>query len=103
MPGSPGAVVLAGHRDTHFRFLREMRPGMELTLATRGEIHRYRVVETRVLDSRRDTLLLDGPERLVLLTCWPFDALTAGGPFRYAVIAEPVRDLSVTATRKRSI
>jgi sortase A len=33
-PGAHGNVVLAGHRDTHFRFLRDLRPGDALVLET---------------------------------------------------------------------
>ncbi len=31
---------------------------------------------------------MTGVTRLTLVTCWPFDALRAGGPERYVVIAE---------------
>ena len=27
LPGAPGNAVISGHRDTHFRFLGELRPG----------------------------------------------------------------------------
>lgn len=88
-PGGPGTVVLAGHRDTHFAFLRRLKPGMLIELAAAdGETLRYRVMATRVMDARTERLALGHPGRLVLSTCWPFDAVTAGGPLRYLVIAE---------------
>lgn len=90
LPGTPGATVIAGHRDTHFRFLHELAPGMKLTVDDGVTNRAYRVVEIRVLDTRTERLSLDGPERLVLVTCWPFDALRAGGPLRYVAVAEPV-------------
>jgi sortase A len=43
----------------------------------------------QVVDSRRQPLQLSG-DGLALVTCFPFDALTAGGPLRYVVIATPV-------------
>lgn len=90
--GSPGTTVLAGHRDTHFAFLKRLKPGMEITLDTGGRTVRYRVVGTRVMDTRKDRLTLDGGEDdLVLVTCWPFDAIVPGGPLRYLVIAERIR------------
>jgi sortase A len=51
----------------------------------------YRVTQLDVLD-RRDTWVTrdDGGMRLTLITCWPFDALRAGGDERYVVIAEPI-------------
>jgi sortase A len=49
----------------------------------------FRVSETAVVDAR--TAAVAGDETgsaLVLLTCYPFDAVTAGGPLRYVVMAE---------------
>jgi sortase A len=50
----------------------------------------YRVTQLDVLD-KRDTWVTRnyGGNRLTLITCWPFDALRAGGDQRYVVIAEP--------------
>lgn len=88
-PGAPGTVVLAGHRDTHFAFLRHVRAGMTLEMRpAEGPARSYRVVATRVMDTRLERVVLDHPGRLVLSTCWPFDALVPGGPLRYLVIAE---------------
>jgi sortase A len=56
-----------------------------------GARRRYRVDETRVLD-KRDVWVLEneGPTRLTLITCYPFDALQAGGPLRYVVTVRAV-------------
>lgn len=87
-PGDAGRMIIAGHRDTHFAFLRELRAGDELQLQDPGAtVHRFRVSSTRVVDSRSAALSLDGPHELVLVTCFPFDAMTAGGPLRYLVFA----------------
>lgn len=89
-PGDPGTVVLAGHRDTHFAFLRKLTPGMAVRLtAADGRTQEFRVMATRVMDSRTERVSLDHADRLILSTCWPFDAIDAGGPLRYLVIAEP--------------
>lgn len=90
LPGQPGTVVLAGHRDTHFRFLKRLRRGMTVELVGRHRVTRYRVTGTRVLDTQSERLSLTAPGRLVLVTCWPFDALTTGGPLRYLVVTERV-------------
>lgn len=88
-PGSAGNVVLAGHRDTHFRFLRDLRPGDEILLeAARGTPRRYRVTETVVVDFRdRRPLAATLEPTLTLITCYPFDAIIPGGPLRYVVRA----------------
>lgn len=89
LPGETGVTVIAGHRDTHFERLGELDPGMEIALENgRGEISRYTVTGSEIVDSRTMRLRLDAESPvLVLTTCYPFDALTAGGPLRYLVEA----------------
>jgi sortase A len=88
-PAGPGNTVLAGHRDTHFRFLRDLQPGMLLIVeAADGRRRRYRVTATRVVDKRRtDVAEATAQPTLTLITCYPFDAVAPGGPLRYVVQA----------------
>jgi sortase A len=87
--GSDAVSMIAGHRDTHFAFMRSLPVGAEVSLQTSdGATHRYRIVESHVFDSRQERLATSG-EALILLTCYPFDALVPGGPLRYAAIAIP--------------
>jgi len=90
LPGTPGTAIISGHRDTHFRFLESVTAGEEIVVETPGRpALRFRVVETAVVDSRTAVLrAADGPA-LALLTCYPFDALRAGGPLRWVVTALP--------------
>jgi len=82
--------VLSGHRDTHFSFLRELQTGDLLRLHTPTEIRDYRVNWLETVDSRVQKLIIDDSvERLTLLTCYPFDAATPGGPLRWVVTALP--------------
>jgi sortase A len=91
LPGTPGNVGLAGHRDTHFRFLRELEPGEALWLELPdGSVRRYTVEDARVVDERDTRLLAEPGQWLTLVTCYPFDAPVAGGPLRYVVRAQPV-------------
>lgn len=90
LPGEDGNSVLGAHRDTHFAFLQWLEAGSELEVETAsGETLRYRVTDTRVVD-RNDLSPLGQPpagRQLTLVTCWPFDAVQAGGPLRYVVTA----------------
>jgi sortase A len=90
LPGETGNTVIAGHRDTHFSFLRDVEIGDSLVLETvSGNKHLYKVVGIDVVDSRRGSLLLDTDEPfLSLVTCYPFEALDPGGPLRYVVTAK---------------
>ena len=87
-PGERGTVLISGHRDTHFRFLQNIKPGAEFTLQIQDGTHWYSVEETKIVDSRTTRINpAAGEGRLVLVTCYPFDAIEAGGPMRYVVIA----------------
>lgn len=89
MPGERGNVVIAGHRDTHFRFLEDVEPGEVLTVESHnGVSHLYEVVDVDIVDSRKGGLLLDADTSMLsLVTCYPFDSRDAGGPLRYVVTA----------------
>ncbi len=82
--------MIAGHRDTHFSFLRHLEIGESLALETvSGMKHLYKVVGIDVVDSRRGSLQLDTDEAfLSLVTCYPFEARDPGGPLRYVVTAK---------------
>lgn len=90
LPGQPGTVLLTGHRDTHFRFLQHVRMNEPISLTgVDGTILQYRVTGHRIMDARTDTIATSRAGRdLLLVTCFPFDALRPGGPLRYVVHAE---------------
>ena len=55
-----------------------------------GHTARFVVDEAFVIDARTAVIGTGaGAARLVLLTCYPFDALRPGGPLRYAVVSVP--------------
>ena len=88
-PGTHGVTVIAGHRDTHFRRLATLAVGDELTLERPdGSVFTYEVANLDVVDSARAELRLDADESIVVLvTCYPFEAVTPGGSLRYVVTA----------------
>jgi sortase A len=93
-PGQPGVTVIGGHRDTHFEFLRNIKANTLLSLQLpSGERKAYQVSAMRVVDTRREPYLQLGGDsnELLLVTCYPFDALRPGGPLRYVVTARPVK------------
>ena len=89
-PGSRGTTILTGHRDTHFRFLQRLKEGDELLLTTKHQQpHRYRVSSATVVDVNKGSIRQETEEhQLALVTCYPFDAISPGGPLRYVVMAE---------------
>ncbi len=73
LPGQQGNIVLAGHRDTFFRPLRNIHKGDEITLTTLNGSYHYRVDFVEVVGPQ-DTDVLDNSNEaiLTLVTCYPF-------------------------------
>ena len=88
--------MIAGHRDTHFRVLEEFEIGDQLVveLADRSR-YIYTVFAIDIVDAAHTSLRLDSNIRtLVLVTCYPFDALAPGGSLRYVVTAHVTQYLN---------
>jgi sortase A len=88
-PGTPGTAIVTGHRDTHFRFLERVKPGDEVLVELPGgRPTRLTIEEVSVVDSRTAMIRSeDQAAGLILMTCYPFDAVVPGGPLRYVVTA----------------
>jgi sortase A len=90
LPGRPGNVGIAGHRDTLFRPLRNVRQDDLITLTTLQGEYRYRVVSTQIVNpSDLSVLDPDGHEILTLVTCHPF-YFVGPAPDRFIVRAKRV-------------
>ncbi|PAY09113.1 class GN sortase [Bradyrhizobium sp. UFLA03-84] len=86
--GERGVAVYSAHRDTHFRFLKDVTIGDEIDVTrSDGRMFRYRADRSAVVRFDQSGIdPLTGRYELVLSTCWPFDALTSG-PERYVLHA----------------
>jgi sortase A len=102
LPGAPGRSVIAAHRDSYFRFLKELAPGEHLRVQTAdGKWREFVAAEGIVFDTRKERLQLaqTGQPELVLVTCFPFDAPFAGSPLRYVLRAIPAETTQVSDER----
>jgi sortase A len=87
LPGEDGNVVLAGHRDTFFRPLKDVEPGDAVTLTTPEGRFEYRVEAAEVVaPTRTDLLESTSAPTLTLVTCYPF-YLVGSAPDRFIVRA----------------
>ncbi len=87
MPEEHGTVMISGHRDTHFRFLQNLKKGERLILKTKSGIHYYTVSKTQIVDSQNYKADSSNDE-LILVTCYPFNSAITGGTERYLVFAQ---------------
>jgi sortase A len=90
LPGRPGNVGLAGHRDTFFRPLKNLRIKDELQLSTLRGDFKYEVESLRVVDPGAVGVLASSGENvLTLVTCYPF-YYVGTAPKRFIVRARQV-------------
>ena len=87
LPGETGNIGVAGHRDTFFRALKDLRPEDRIDFATRvGHFH-YTVESLRVVDPSDVSVLEPGEGRtLTIVTCFPFHYI-GNAPRRFIVRA----------------
>ncbi|MBV9507604.1 MAG: class D sortase [Acidobacteriia bacterium] len=90
LPGADGNCVIAGHRDTHFRVLKDVRRGDDLILETGSQRFVYTVKDTAVVDPTNTHALQPTRGAVVnLITCYPF-YYVGNAPKRFIVEAELV-------------
>ena len=88
-PGSNGVSMISAHRDTHFKFLQNVKLDDEIEIQTdKGKKFLYRVTNTKIVDKYYAKINLENRDKnLVLITCYPFNSIQPGTDFRYLVYA----------------
>ena len=87
LPGEPGNIGIAGHRDTYFRSLKDIRTGDEIQIQTAADLSRYEVDSVQIVSPRDIGVLAPSAESAVtLVTCYPFHYIGAA-PERFIVHA----------------
>lgn len=104
LPGEPGNMAIAGHRDTFFRQLRDVKVGDDVFLnTTHGRFH-YQITWAHIVDAH-DVSVLEPTtvDVLTLVTCYPFWVL-GPAPDRFVVRATRIEDerKTVVAPEPRS-
>jgi sortase A len=90
LPGQPGNVGVAGHRDTFFRQLKNLRTEDEIEFSTSDGDFKYVVDSLLVVEPDNVAVLAPSSENLLtLVTCYPFSYIGAA-PKRFVVRARQV-------------
>jgi sortase A len=90
LPGHPGNVGLAAHRDTFFRPLKDLKIKDEVQLSTLAGNFTYQVESLRVVEPDNVGVLAPSGENvLTLVTCYPF-YFVGPAPKRWIVRARQV-------------
>ncbi len=86
-----GTTIISAHRDTHFNFLKDLKINDIIYLQTADSTVQYRINGFQIVNSKNFSLQNNRHiQSLVLVTCYPFNALTAGGALRYLVYATTI-------------
>jgi sortase A len=89
-PGEPGNVGVAGHRDTIFRALREIKENDVIKFETLAGSYFYEVHSTEIVKPQDVSVLKAGNySELTLVTCYPF-YYVGSAPDRFIVKARQV-------------
>lgn len=89
--GGLGTIVIAGHRDTHFSILQHVNPGEHIVIEDgAGKIYQYEIIDISVKNINEDQILQSEHQRLLLVTCYPFNGDSPDTPLRYVIEAAPV-------------
>ena len=72
-PGETGNIGIAGHRDTYFRALKDIRTNDEIQIQTETGLSRYDVDSVQIV-APDDTGVLapSAGSAITLVTCYPF-------------------------------
>ena len=87
-PGSLGNAVIAGHRDTFFRHVHNLKKGNDIYVQRSGKQFHYVVVQKKIVEAT-DLSVLNGSQdgELTLITCYPTNAI-GPAPKRLIVVAK---------------
>lgn len=88
LPGESGNSGIAGHRDGHFRALKDIKTGDAIEVVTWDRVLRYRVLSINVVERDDISMLRSTPSQtLTLVTCFPF-YFVGRAPLRFVVRGE---------------
>jgi sortase A len=101
LPEHGGNVALAGHRDSFFRGLKDIRKDDTIELATPDGTFEYRVEWTKIVRPRdTDVLEEEGKPALTLVTCYPF-YYVGSAPKRFIVRAHRIDGPEAGSTEEK--
>jgi sortase A len=103
LPGQSGNVVLAAHRDSYFRSLKDIQQGDQITVTTEDGPRDYKVESTEIVAPTDVSVAGPTPDpTLTLITCYPFYYI-GHAPKRFIVRAKEIDSLNIEAKKIQPI
>ena len=87
LPSENKITAISSHRDSHGEYIKNLEIGDILKLQDLDKNwHTYKIEEFLIVNVK-DAVTINKRNRLLLITCYPFEALLSGTPLRYIVSA----------------
>jgi len=94
LPSSNKITAISSHRDSHGEFIKNLEIGDILKLQDLdNNWHTYKIEEFLIVNVK-DAVTINKRNRLLLITCYPFDDLLSVTPLRYIVSAINIDNLN---------
>ena len=94
LPSANKITAISSHRDSHGEYIKNLEIGDILKLQDLDKNwHSYKIEEFLIVNVK-DAVTINKRNRLLLITCYPFDALLSGTPLRYIVSAINIDNLN---------
>ena len=96
LPHEQKVTIISAHRDTHAVYIKKLKLGEEIRLQDQHKNwYSYTIDEFFIINVNEEQITMENDsQHLLLVTCFPFDALRSGTPYRYVVSAnrDPLKD-----------
>ena len=83
-------TAISSHRDSHGNFIKKLIVGDEIHLQDLYKEWHYYIVDDFLIINVHDQNKITNTKGLLLITCYPFNAITSGTPLRYIVSAKKI-------------
>ena len=94
LPVENKITAISSHRDSHGKYIKNLVIGDILKLQDLdNNWHTYKIEEFLIVNVQEE-IKINKKSRLLLITCYPFDALLSGTPLRYLVSAINIDNLN---------
>jgi len=92
LPGEHGNIAIAGHRDSFFRNLKDLKRGEVIELESMSSVQYFLVTDIQITDAGSAHWIENTADDVItLITCYPFDYI-GKAPMRYIIRGKLVRE-----------
>ena len=90
LPHEQKVSIISSHRDNHGIYIKKLQLGDEIRLQDQyKKWHSYIIDDLFIINIQEEKIAMENNDQhLLLVTCYPFDAISSGTPYRYVVSAE---------------